>query len=292
MPLESTLGHLLRRAQQAHTALWTLEFSGDVTGPQIAALTALVQAGALDQNTLGQIVSLDKATTAGVCARLERDGWIRRVRDPLDARRNAITPTPATQTSLRYLWVGVEAVQRALLEPLSLEERPGFVDLLAALAYAGNPPTAPERTDGATDARIAHMRLETTPGHLIRRAEQVHATHWQSHVGSVLTPAQYGLLTAVATDARLDQREAGQRASLDKSSTSDIVGRLMRRGLLDSEFDPADRRRKLLRPAAGTMALLTELEPAVRKVNEILAEPFSPAELKSLLNQLRRVAYR
>ena len=72
--LDSTAGHLVRRAQQVHTALWTAEFDGDLTGPQYALLSALSRQPSLDQRSAGRRASLDKSTAADVVARLQRSG--------------------------------------------------------------------------------------------------------------------------------------------------------------------------------------------------------------------------
>jgi hypothetical protein len=54
LPLDTTVGHLLRRAQQVHTALWSGEFAGDLTGPQYALLSALTQGPVVDPATAGR----------------------------------------------------------------------------------------------------------------------------------------------------------------------------------------------------------------------------------------------
>lgn len=109
---------------------------------------------------------------------------------------------------------------------------------------------------------------------------------WLALVGSAVTPSQYGLLTAIASHGRLDQREAGLRASLDKSSTSDIVRRLERRGLLGIEIDHEDRRRNLLylwlswaRLSAGLSSRAASLVPFWRRYQPgcvLRGSPYGP----------------
>ena len=80
-------GHLLRRAQQIHTAVWAREVGDIVTGPQYATLVAVAGWPNLDQKRAGELASLDKSTVGGVVKRLECKGWISRATSPVDARR-------------------------------------------------------------------------------------------------------------------------------------------------------------------------------------------------------------
>ena len=134
--------------------------------------------------------------------------------------------------------------------------------------------------------------LAITPGHLIRRSEQLHGVHWVNRVGSTLTPAQYGLLSAVAWHAPIDQSRAGDLASLDKSSTTDIIARLTRRGLVTSAPDEADRRRKLVVLTAHARAVLAEVTPAVALVQQDVTAPVSEPDAERLVQLLHLVAYR
>jgi MarR family transcriptional regulator, lower aerobic nicotinate degradation pathway regulator len=284
LPLETTPGHLIRRAQQVHTALWSTELNGDLTGPQYALLSALSSSGGLDQRSAGRMVSLDKSTTADVVARLERNGWIRRDRDPADGRRNTLALTRAARAALVDVTARVQIVQERLLGPLEPDSRDRFVDLLGRVAYAGTP-----SGDQRIDAPV--LPLSTTPGHLVRRAEQVHGTLWVTHVGDGVTPAQYALMCVLAQTPDLDQTAAGELASLDKSSAADVVARLVRRDWIASTRDPADRRRKVLALSPGAVALLDEVTPAVRVVQRAFLEPLAPDEQGELTEMLRRVAY-
>ena len=283
----STLGHLIRRAQQVHTTLWTARFDGELTGPQYAVLTALLQHGTIDQRTAGQRASLDKSTAADVVARLQRGGWLDRARDPGDGRRNLLTLTSPARSALRRLTPGAFDVQRRLLEPLSVDLRPWFVEHLRLVAYAGAPPPVHPAT-----GRTGVLRLEVAPGHLIRRAEQLHGLHWVQLVTSELTPSQYGLLAAVAWQPSIDQRDAGDRASLDKSSVADITARLVNRGLLGRARDERDLRRRLLTLTDRGREVLEEVGDGVRAVQQRLTDPLSRDDADRLTRQLSDVAYR
>lgn len=288
LPPEATLGHLLRRAQQVHTAIWSDELHGDLTSPQYAVLSALSHSSGVDQRTAGTLASLDKSTTAGIVARLQRDGWIRRARDTADGRRNLLFLTTAAKTALHDITRRTERVQERLLEPLGPNLRRTCVKLLAQVAYRGDVP------DPAGDRDIeAHvLRLSTTPGHLLRRAEQVHGACWSQRVGDRLTPTQYVLLCCLAWRVSMSQNAVSDMASLDTSSTADIVARLRRRQWIQDTRDTTDRRRKLLTLTPAAVTVLSEVTPAVQAVQDDLARPLSPAERDRLVSILRRIAYR
>jgi DNA-binding MarR family transcriptional regulator len=287
LPLDTTLGHLLRRAQQVHTSLWGREFNGDLTGPQYALLSALTQQAAVDQLSAGRLASLDKSTAADVVARLHRSGWLARTRDPSDGRRNLLSLTAPARTALQQMTPRAADVQRQLLEPLTAGDREWFTETLARVAYGGRPAAvAPE------PAQSRALPLSTTPGHLIRRSEQLHGVYWARRVGSTLTPSQYGMLSALAWNAPIDQGTAGDLASLDKSSTADIIARLTRRHLVEATPDAQDRRRKLLILSPLGRKILDEVTPAVSVVQQDLTAPLQEQETGRLVELLRRIAYR
>ncbi|MFI5611531.1 MarR family winged helix-turn-helix transcriptional regulator [Amycolatopsis sp. NPDC051903] len=288
LPPDTTAGHLIRRAQQVHTALWSAEVGVEVTGPQYAILSALSRRSGVDQVTAGRAASLDKSTTADIVDRLRRKAWIRRDRDAGDGRRYLLSLTPSAKEMLPGLTARVEAVQDRLLRPLGPNLRRSFGRLLGQVAYQGPVPTAGKDED--EDVEV--LRLGSTPGHLIRRAEQVHGALWSRHVGTRLTPSQYALLCSLVWRPAIDQTAAGEMASLDKSSAADIVARLRRRGWLLDTRDEADRRRKLLVLTDLARETLAEVTPAVQTVQRELVAPLPPAEQDKLISLLRRVAYR
>jgi len=118
----------------------------------------------------------------------------------------------------------------------------------------------------------------------------VHQKLWAAKVGSMITPSQYALLTALAWQAE-DQTAAGARASLDKSSVADIVQRLRKRGLIGTQFDDVDRRRKVVSLTPSAITLLAEATPRVREVQEDLLAPLDPRFHGQLIELLKRVAY-
>ncbi|MGH3730351.1 MAG: MarR family winged helix-turn-helix transcriptional regulator [Micromonosporaceae bacterium] len=112
--LQGALGHLVRRAQQVHAALWLDEVSGTVTSVQFAVLTTLAGHEPLDQVRLREFVGLDRATTHGVVHRMRAAGLIDVRRSAEDGRRHELRLTVAGRQVHADLLPRVERLQELL----------------------------------------------------------------------------------------------------------------------------------------------------------------------------------
>ncbi|MGD9989162.1 MarR family winged helix-turn-helix transcriptional regulator [Pseudonocardia sp.] len=286
LALGESTGHLIRRAQQRHSSLWSQEFNGDLTGPQYAVISAIGSDQGLDQRAVGERASLDKSSTANIVARLEGQGWLRFTKDPGDGRRKSLSLTPLARTALPEVTRRVALVQHRLLDPVPEGTVEAFVAALREVAYAGHPPRA-----GQAEEQV--LVLGQTPGHLIRRAQQMHTVAWSEEVGRVMTAPQYAVLSALwAHPEGIDQGTGAELASVDKSSMADIVQRLVRRDWIARTRDPSDARRRLLCLTDTVRAELLDLTPAVRRVQDRLLAPLDPAQQReSFLAGLRALAF-
>ena len=96
-------------------------------------LASLAEQGAASQAALGRRLWIDRSDLHAILGELERDGLVARVRDDQDRRRNVVTLTARGRAVLKRLDDRVEAAQRALLEPLSADERRELRRLLEQL---------------------------------------------------------------------------------------------------------------------------------------------------------------
>jgi DNA-binding MarR family transcriptional regulator len=133
--LEHQAGHLLRRAHQRHTTIFQ-DGMGEVqlTPTQYAALVKIRDLGQISQNQLGRLTAMDPATIQGVVRRLEERQLIERASDPEDRRRSMLKLTPSGETLVERLRADAHAVSRAILEPLSGDERRTLLRLLGAIS--------------------------------------------------------------------------------------------------------------------------------------------------------------
>lgn len=267
-------GHLLRRAQQVHNALWLDAIGGDPTSPQYAALVAIAATPGLDQRGVAASSSIDTSSTMDVVARLVRGGWITREVDAADRRRHVLALTLRGGDDLKRLEGRVGDVQQRLLSPLAAADREEFVDLLSTIAGANSAPGA------------LHI-----PGHLLRRAQQLHTALFAAEFDRQLTGPQYAALQVLAAQPQLSQRELSDLAALDKSTAADLVQRLVRRGLVVRARDEHDGRLRVLSLAADARGTVAEYARRVETVQQQLLGPLDSAQRERFLGLLRPLAY-
>jgi DNA-binding MarR family transcriptional regulator len=138
--LSTQLGHLARRLQQANTALWHALVSEETTSPQFAVLNAVADAGAedTDQRMVGELIGLDRSTTAEIVTRLADRGLLRRVRDPRDGRRNLLRLTEEGQATHRQMARRVAAMNKVALAPRDPDERKTLLELMWRVVTAAD----------------------------------------------------------------------------------------------------------------------------------------------------------
>ena len=141
-------GHLIRRAQQISTALFTDECGVfDLTSVQYAALCAIKANPNVDATRLSALIAFDRSTIGDVVERLESKGWISRRSSPQDRRIKLLRLSPAGTKLLVQVGPAVRRVQERLLAPLAPRDRAIVIRLLAQLAACHNDVTpAPLRT--------------------------------------------------------------------------------------------------------------------------------------------------
>ena len=278
----SAPGHLLRRAQQVHTEAWS-RLVADVTGPQYAVLVAVAGWPGLDQKRAGELASLDKSTAAGIVTRLVAGGWLNRVHDPSDRRRRLLELSPKGRDALAGITASARAVQEELLAPLPEGERDDFLEVLGRVARLGETDIGEQGTEHRT------LVMARTPGYLIRRAQQLHTAYWNERVRDVTGP-QYAVLAAVLADGVATHAEIGLRASLDSSSTREIVGRLIDNGWLEPVENARDRRSRPVRVTAPATTAIRLLREPVLEVQRHVLAPLEAEDQARFINWMRRVA--
>ena len=132
--------------------------------------------------------------------------------------------------------------------------------------------------------------LYGTPGHLIRRAQQIAVSIFTEECKEFgITPVQYAILCAVRDHPGIDQISLANLVALDRSNAGDVIGRLEERGLLSRQAGRVDRRTKVLIVTEGATDLLTRMEPAVLEAQERMLAPLSEAEQQQFMDMLARL---
>ena len=94
-------------------------------------LASLAEQGHASQADLGRRLWIDRSDLHALLNDLEQRGWVARVRDDADRRRNVVTLTRPGRAALARLDKRVDAAQDALLAPLPAADRRELLRLLA-----------------------------------------------------------------------------------------------------------------------------------------------------------------
>jgi len=127
------------------------------------------------------------------------------------------------------------------------------------------------------------------PGHLLRRAVQVMNQLWNEEVSHTITSPQFALLNALYSEPNLDQRTLGQRISLDRSTMTEVVARLSTRGLIRTERDQRDGRRKTIALTPRGLHAVQQLIPRTHAMTRRLVGPLDHKQRDELLCLLTKV---
>jgi len=104
-----------------------------LTGPQMAAMAALVKDGPATITELAERLHLSHSTTSGIVDRLAAQALVRRNRDDRDRRISRITVTPPVEEYVRRLRVSPYGGLVAALRHATPAQRTAVVDGLATL---------------------------------------------------------------------------------------------------------------------------------------------------------------
>jgi DNA-binding MarR family transcriptional regulator len=146
--VEESLGYLVNYLARAFTrALAEALAPHGVAPAQWAVLLILWAEDGLAQTELSRRVAVEEPTMVRTLDRMERDGLVRRERDPHDRRRSRVVLTERGHALRDVLVPGAVAVNAVAQRALTPEERRRLPELLRRLitAFEGEPPPRAER---------------------------------------------------------------------------------------------------------------------------------------------------
>jgi MarR family transcriptional regulator, lower aerobic nicotinate degradation pathway regulator len=141
----------------------------------------------------------------------------------------------------------------------------------------------------ASASQAFETDMHRQPGHLIRRAQQVHGWLWTTDVSKEVTSTQFAVLTAIATTPAIDQNSLSRQASLDTSTVGDVVNRLIARGYLVRTRALEDRRRNLLALSEEGRRLHDVIRAAATRMTQRLVAALSEEDRGDLVRILTRL---
>jgi DNA-binding MarR family transcriptional regulator len=147
--LETSPGHLLRRANQFANDLYTNEQDGNgLTQRQFAVLFAIDQREGASQTELVKATGIDRSTLADMIVRMQGRDMLARKRTDEDQRANAVRITPAGRRAMKAAMPAVFKSESGILDVLPLRMRAEFIKALMLLAKA-----AADAQDGEDDSK-------------------------------------------------------------------------------------------------------------------------------------------
>ena len=142
----------------------------------------------------------------------------------------------------------------------------------------------------AARRRKSRESFSQLPGHLIRRVHQVSTAYFAEECGGDLTAVQYAALVVIGSHPGIDATRLSQLIYFDRSTIGDVLDRIESKGWIVRESTRDDRRIKLLTIAPAGLQVLRQVAPAIRRVQERLLAPLTPAESKTLIRLLAKMA--
>jgi DNA-binding MarR family transcriptional regulator len=137
---------------------------------------------------------------------------------------------------------------------------------------------------------MAIEELYDTPGYLIRRCRQVAAAIFAREAAPFgVTSQQYTTLRALAEFPHLEQSALCEVTALDRSTIATLLVRLEEKKLVRRAPSPNDRRKNHVTLTPAGEQLVGEMEPVLRRIQELILAPLAPDEREPFTRMLSRI---
>lgn len=284
------IGHLLRRVKRLHETHRGTHNAGMFTPPQYVVLLAVSRVPWIDQSTVGELASIDRATVSGVVKRLVAKGLLIEQADPSDGRRKRLAATDEALEMVRNDSARLRSADKRLLDKLDSVEREALISHLSRIVYSR---TLDPSTRVVSEIQVPDVFsvAETSRafGRLIRICNQLHAAIWREQIGAFITPVQFTTLAAALADGPINQNTLTARIDLNKGTVTEIVSRLRRNRLVELTRHPSDRRQQIVTVTPHGKDIFRVTRHAEQAVRAILLEPLHDAFSEDLDELLFKV---
>jgi DNA-binding MarR family transcriptional regulator len=144
-PFEGSASHLLHRAEQSATDIFSrIAPAGMLTPRQYAILAAIEANQGLSQTGLVESTGIDRSTLADIVRRMLDKGLVQRERTADDARAYAVHLTRKGGNVLKKMRPYADEVDRQIVEAIPAEQRQLFLNLLNHLVQTLSAPKTAE----------------------------------------------------------------------------------------------------------------------------------------------------
>ena len=126
--------------------------------------------------------------------------------------------------------------------------------------------------------------------HLLHRVHQCAGELFQAHMGGIdVTTTQYTVLVAAAEREGLSQQDIITATGIDRSTVSQVVQLLIRKGLLRRRRTRHDARAYAISLTEAGQKVLEASEPIVSRIEEALVEALSASRAKLFISNLKTI---
>ena len=130
--------------------------------------------------------------------------------------------------------------------------------------------------------------LSGRPGFLIRRLHQIHLALFAEECAPFgVTPVQFSIMTVAGAQPGLEQVALAQEIGVDRTTLTNVLTRLERRGLIARAAVASDRRVKRVTLTEDGRAVLDRMQGAAERAHARTIEALAPAERAAFLDALR-----
>ena len=155
---------------------------------------------------------------------------------------------------------------------------------------APTPQTEAAKRDGAQAPRINRDGMGGLLGFNLRMVYITVSRHFSAAMAKFdLTQKQTGVLWLIGSNGGISQITLARELRMDRASMMAIVDRLESRQLLTRQRSKRDGRRQELHLTQKGERLLAQTKAAIAEHESWMTERFTPDELETLLNSLRRL---
>lgn len=140
------------------------------------------------------------------------------------------------------------------------------------------------------NARQGCSPVNSSALHLLHRVHQCASDLFQAHMAGIdVTTTQYTVLLAAARQDGLSQQDIINATGIDRSTVSQVVQLLTRKGLLKRRRTRHDARAYAISLTDTGRKLLNSTAPIIERVEEALVEALPASRAKTFLSNLRTI---
>ncbi len=134
---------------------------------------------------------------------------------------------------------------------------------------------------------MASYDLKTSPGHLLRRAQQYAHDLYSREVGSSgPTPRQFEVLHVVSQNKGLSQTDLVHATGIDRSTLADMIARMMKKGLLSRQRTKEDARANAVSITAAGQKMLNGAMASVARAESAALAVLPKSQQGAFMNAL------